>query len=122
MADSSLLVGYVAFFRAAKCDVLKGPFLTGASDPQRGSKWHTLATVQLEEEVGRMAYDRWEEHLCIREAGFSEFEIAYCVEKDGRLESTGRLRLLVTAGWFETLDLLRDAPELVRAFIHGRSG
>ena len=96
--------------------------MTGTIELQPRHEWQILATAQLEEEVSRMAFNRWEEYLCIRKTSSSEFEIAYCTKKGDQLVSTGALRLVVTAGWFETLDLLREAPERIRAFIRASSG
>ena len=91
--------------------------MAAKADHESGEGWHIIATAQLEEEVSRMAFVRWQEHLCIRKVGMSTYEVAYCEEKRGRLVSTGALHLLVKAGWFETLELLGDAPERIKAFI-----
>jgi hypothetical protein len=87
-----------------------------------GDEWHILATAELEEEVSRMAYDRWQEHLCIRKTGSSRYEVAFCKMKGERLVSTGALRLLITDGWFETLELLGEAPDRIQAFIRSTRG
>lgn len=87
------------------------------AEHRSGDEWHILSTAYLEEEVSRMAYERWQEHLCIRKCGGAQYEVAFCKKEGGRLVSTGALRLVVTAGWFETLDLLSDAPDRIKAFI-----